>query len=172
MDIPTVLLIFFILLVPATVILVPRYMRSRERQRILDTVMQAAEKGISLPENVIQSLIRAAAGASLPIPSDPARDMRRGVFLVAIGLAFMAIGLAVLANIFPHRGRAGWVFRCGGRRDTALYRDGLRHRRPPGRASTEERHRVVAAFPDAQLVPEPHLGAGRRACGACRRREP
>ena len=37
MDIPSVLLIFFILLVPATVILVPRWMRSRERQRILLT---------------------------------------------------------------------------------------------------------------------------------------
>jgi hypothetical protein len=97
MDIPTVLLIFFILLVPATVILLPRWIRSRERQRILDTVMQAAEKGIALPEAVVQSLIRAAAGASQPIPADPARDMRRGIFLVMIGLAIALMGLAVFA---------------------------------------------------------------------------
>ena len=42
MDIPSVLLIFFILLVPATVILVPRWMRWRERQRILDALIDNA----------------------------------------------------------------------------------------------------------------------------------
>jgi len=104
MDIPSVLLIFFILLVPATVILLPRWLRSRERERILNTVMQAAEKGISLPETIIQSLIRAAAGASLPVAPDPARDMRRGVFLVAVGAAVMVVGLAVLAIFFRTEG--------------------------------------------------------------------
>jgi hypothetical protein len=104
MDIPSVLLIFFILLVPATVILLPRWIRSRERQRILDTVMQAAEKGTPLPESVIQSLIHAAAGGSAPTLPDPSRDMRRGVFLAMIGLSIVFVGLAVLALFFEHGG--------------------------------------------------------------------
>jgi hypothetical protein len=97
MEMSFVLLVLVVLLIPATVILVPRWMRSRERQRILEAVMQAAEKGISLPESVIQSLIRAAAGATAPTSPDPSRDMRRGVFLVMIGLSIALVGLAVFA---------------------------------------------------------------------------
>ena len=101
MESPDILLMIVILIIPAVVIVVPRWLRSRERQRILDSVMQAAEKGITLPEAVIQSLIRAAAGA---IASDPARDMRRGVFLTMIGLSIVVVGVAVLAIYFRTEG--------------------------------------------------------------------
>lgn len=104
MESPYVLLMIVILIIPAVVILVPRWLRSKERQRILDSVMQASEKGITLPETVIQSLIRAAAGSSLPIPSDPARDMRRGIFLTMIGLSIVLVGVAVFAIFFRMEG--------------------------------------------------------------------
>lgn len=56
----------------------------------------AAEKGITLPESVLQSLIRASSGGRERAAPNPDRDMRVGVFLAMIGFSIALVGLGLM----------------------------------------------------------------------------
>ena len=80
----------------AVIVIVPRYFKSLERQKMADTVRAAIEKGQPLPPEVIAALT----------PNDrkirtPAHDLRRGITLVAIALGLAAMGL-ILGQAEPH----------------------------------------------------------------------
>ena len=80
-------LVFFSFL--AAVILVPIYLRSRDRIHMYDTLRQAYEHGQPVPPELIRALqcpARPRIG--------PDRDFRRGLMLAIIGLGVCGLGAA------------------------------------------------------------------------------
>ena len=77
-------ILFFGVIIAA--ILGPRWLRSREREALQATLRTAIEKGQPLPPEVIEAISRDAK----PVPS-AARDMRRGVILLCVAAAFVAL---------------------------------------------------------------------------------
>jgi hypothetical protein len=81
-------LIFFSFL--AAIILVPIYLRSRDRAHLYDTLRLAYERGQPVAPELVEALkapVRAYEG--------PERDLRRGLTLSVIGLGFCLIGGAL-----------------------------------------------------------------------------
>jgi hypothetical protein len=76
----------------AAIVIVPRYFKSLERQKMADTVRLAIEKGQPLPPEVVEALT--VGGKREPTPR---RDLRRGVTLIAV-----AVGLAVFGLVIGH----------------------------------------------------------------------
>ena len=72
----------------AAIVLGPRYFRSRDRQRLLDTLRIAYDRGQPVPPEIIESLH--FDERAKPI-SSPDRDLRSGIVLVAVGLAFVVL---------------------------------------------------------------------------------
>ncbi len=73
----------------AAVVIVPRWIKSREREQLQATLRLAIEKGQPLPPEVIDAISRDAR----PAPS-AGRDLRRGVVWLCIAGAFVACGYA------------------------------------------------------------------------------
>lgn len=63
------------------------YLRFRSKRELQETMRQALEKGVELSPEVLERLGER--------PRTPAADFRRGVILVAIGLACAGFGLAL-----------------------------------------------------------------------------
>lgn len=84
-------------------VIVPRYFRSLERQRMADTVRLAIEKGQPLPPEVIGAL---TTTDDRP-PRSPAGDLRRGLILVGVGLGMAVAGLTGLGEGHINTGLAG-----------------------------------------------------------------
>lgn len=74
----------------AAIVIVPRYLKSLERQKLQETLRASIEKGADLPPEVIQALTSDVKAA----PS-PYRDLRAGVIWLGIAVGFAALGLAV-----------------------------------------------------------------------------
>ncbi len=95
-------IVLFAVGIPAAVFLISLWLRAQERQRILQALSSAAEKGASLPQEHISALL---AGVHQPPravrPQVPAhvRDMRRGTLLLALTVSIVLIGAAVGALI-------------------------------------------------------------------------
>jgi hypothetical protein len=79
-------LIFFSFL--AAVILVPVYLRSRDRTQMYETLRQAFEHGQAAPPELIQALQNPVRPRSTPD-----HDFRRGLTLSVIGLGVCGIGV-------------------------------------------------------------------------------
>jgi hypothetical protein len=75
--------------VPAVVLLLPLYWRQRERARLLDIIRRAAEKGESIPPEILRTLPDRSA-----LPSAE-RDLRRGCILLAVGVGLAVVGIAL-----------------------------------------------------------------------------
>ena len=76
--------------VVAAIVIVPIYLRYRDRGRMHETLRIAYEKGQPVPPELIAALQshvppRAAA-------STPERDLRRAIVLIAVGLGFCGLG--------------------------------------------------------------------------------
>ena len=82
----------------AAIVLVPQIMRSRERQKLHDTLRTAYEKGQPVPPELVEAL----TSKDLPslVTDRSARDLRIGVVWLAIGLGFIAIGGAFYAGLY------------------------------------------------------------------------
>ena len=77
----------------AAIVIVPRWFKSLERQKMAETVRVAIENGQPLPPEVIAAL----TAANRPVRA-PGSDLRRGVTLVAVGLGLAAMGLVIGAG--------------------------------------------------------------------------
>jgi hypothetical protein len=91
----------FVLLLILGLSIGPRYIRSRERQRLYDLMRTAYEKGQPVPPELIASLTSEPQEASTRPEQRPGadRDLRRAVVLIAVGLGLGALGLALGAGI-------------------------------------------------------------------------
>jgi hypothetical protein len=75
----------------AIIVVGPSYFRSRDRQRLIDTVKVAYERGQPVPPDLIEAM----QAPQTPVRSTPERDFRTGVILVAVALAFVLTGGAI-----------------------------------------------------------------------------
>lgn len=81
-------LFFFVFL--GAIIIVPRWLRSRDRRTMLDTVRTAYERGAAIPPELIAAIQVDKAGPA----HTPQRDLRGGVILIGVALGLVGIGLA------------------------------------------------------------------------------
>lgn len=79
---------FFIFL--AAIILVPGYLRSRERGRMHETLRIAYEKGQPVPPEMIEALQMDRRKAP-----QPDRDLRRGIILLCLAAAIVVFALTM-----------------------------------------------------------------------------
>ena len=70
------------------------YFRARSRDRLLQTLRVAFEKGQPLPPEMLASV---SSEPQRPTPA-PERDLRRGVILLAVAAAFVVMAFAVGAQ--------------------------------------------------------------------------
>jgi len=90
---------FFLFL--AAVILVPGYLRSKEKERLHETLRVAYEKGQPVPPEMIEAL------QSNRLRPQPDRDLRRGIVLLCVAAAMVVFGL-MLNQISETEGHALW----------------------------------------------------------------
>lgn len=74
----------------AAIVIVPRYLKSQERIRLQETLRVSIEKGAPLPPEVLEAIMTDVK----PAPSS-ARDLRKGIIWLAVGVGLAAIGLAI-----------------------------------------------------------------------------
>ena len=76
----------------ASIILVPIYLRHRDRDRMHETLRIAFEKGQPVPPELIAAL---QSNVAPRVVLTPERDLRRGVVLIAVGLGFCGLGYGI-----------------------------------------------------------------------------
>lgn len=75
----------------AAIVLVPGWLKSRDRQDMQQTVRHALDKGQALPAELIEALARAARGRIATAHT----DLRAGVLWLAVAAGFATFGWAV-----------------------------------------------------------------------------
>lgn len=74
----------------AALVIVPRYFKSIERQKMAETLRVAIEKGQPLPSEIIDAMSTNVRTPGLP-PS-PQRDLRIGIIWLGVGVGCAALG--------------------------------------------------------------------------------
>ena len=77
----------------AVIVVVPRYLQSRERRKVAEARRAASEKGQTWSPEMVNRLT-AETGLRRPAPG-PQRDLRRGVILLGVALGLVAMGLLI-----------------------------------------------------------------------------
>ena len=96
MDVEVLIPIAFFAMI-AAIVLGPKWIRSRDRQRLLDTVRVAYERGQPVPPDLIESLQEEPVKVG-----SPDRDLRAGIILIGVSLAFLTLG-SVIAEVSGDR---------------------------------------------------------------------
>jgi hypothetical protein len=73
----------------ASLFIVPRYFKNREREKMQDTIRAAIDKGQTLPPDLIEAMTR-----DVRPTSSAQRDIRLGVIWLAIAVGLGALGYA------------------------------------------------------------------------------
>ena len=73
----------------------PRYLRSRERQRLYDMMKVAYEKGQPVPPEILASLTKDEQEPQPSSATSTDRDLRRAIVLIAVGLGIAGLGLGI-----------------------------------------------------------------------------
>lgn len=79
-------------LMVAAIVIVPAWLRTRERREMQQTVRSAIEKGQPLPPELIEALTKEV---KLPKVSSAQRDIRIGVILLSVGAGLAMLGFAL-----------------------------------------------------------------------------
>ena len=80
-------------LLVAALVLVPAYFKSKERQKMQETLRLAIEKGQPLPAEVVDAM--STNVQTLRLPPSPARDLRIGIIWMGVAIGFAAFGVAL-----------------------------------------------------------------------------
>jgi hypothetical protein len=91
MDILWILVPLSPFLLVAALVLVPAYLRSKERQKMADALRLAIEKGQTLPPDIMDTMNVSVAKAA---PS-PQRDLRVGIIWMGVAIGLAAFGIAL-----------------------------------------------------------------------------
>jgi len=84
----------------AAVVLVPKYLKSRERSKLLDTLKIAYEKGQPVPPELIDALQRGATSTiEAPPLSTAESDLRRAIVLISVGVGVALLGYGLYYGI-------------------------------------------------------------------------
>lgn len=92
----------------AAIVIVPQYLRYKERAHLHETLRLAFEKGQPVPPEIVEALTRRRGGAAAaleevqtyPVADRGQRDLRRGVVWLAVGLGFVAVGAAFYVGLY------------------------------------------------------------------------
>jgi hypothetical protein len=77
----------------AGLVIVPRYFKSMERQKMAETLRVAIEKGQPLPAEIVDAM---SSNVRTPgLPPSPQRDLRTGIIWLGVGVGLAAMGLAI-----------------------------------------------------------------------------
>jgi hypothetical protein len=95
-------LIFFSFL--AAVILVPVYLRSRDRTNMHETLRLAYQHGQPVPPELIEALQQ-----PVRVRSGPDQDLRRGLTLAVVGLGFIGMGVALYYGLWEASSEAAAI---------------------------------------------------------------
>ena len=147
MGVDALVPLFFFMLV-AVVVVVPRYLRMRERERFADTLKVAFENGQPVPPEALRVLNPDRGGRPpAPVVGDRAhQDMRVGVIWLSVGLGFFAIAGMFYAMLYNIGGAvetgfsiaaAGCIPLFVGLAFLLLAALGRRHGPPPGTGAEE-----------------------------------
>lgn len=79
----------------AAIVLVPGYLRSRNREKMLETLRVAYEKGQPVPAELIDAINTDPKARPKTPMEQSERDLRTGIIALAVALAFVALGWAV-----------------------------------------------------------------------------
>jgi hypothetical protein len=74
----------------AAIVVGPSYLRSREREKLQETLRIAIEKGQPIPPEVIESMTQGAR-----LPPSPARDLRRAIIWLGVAGGLAAMGWVI-----------------------------------------------------------------------------
>lgn len=80
----------------AAIVIMPRYFRSQERQKMAELMRAAIERGQPLPPEVVEAMsnnVRAQGGG--PILPSPSRDLRTGLIWLGVAVGLACLGFAV-----------------------------------------------------------------------------
>ncbi len=80
--------VFFMFL--TAVIVVPGYLKSKDKARMHETLRMAYEKGQPVPPELIAAL--QSGGSSSPPLATAQRDLRRAVIMIGVGLGLCGLG--------------------------------------------------------------------------------
>lgn len=84
----------------AAVVLVPKYLKSRERSKLLDTLKIAYEKGQPVPPELIEALQRGSTpNDESPAISPAESDLRRAIVLISVGVGIALLGYGLYYGI-------------------------------------------------------------------------
>lgn len=75
----------------AAIVIVPAWLKSRERREMQATLRTAIDKGQPLPTDVIEALSR----ENVKLPATAARDLRLGVILLAVSIGIALMGYLI-----------------------------------------------------------------------------
>jgi len=99
----------------AALVIVPRYFKSMERQKMAETVRVAIEKGQPLPNELIDALSTNVRSPGLP--ASPQRDLRTGIIWMGVGVGLAGMGFAISFEepdaLFPFLGIAAFPIFIG-----------------------------------------------------------
>ena len=84
-----ILTTFTVCAMVAALVIVPRYLKSRERMQLQQTLQAAIQSGQPLPAEVVEAI----TSDRRPPPS-PQRDIRQGVIWLAVAIGLAAFGVA------------------------------------------------------------------------------
>lgn len=77
----------------AAIVVVPRYFKSLERQKMAETVRAAIEAGQPLPTEVVDAMTSSVKSKGLP-PS-PERDLRTGIIWLFVAAGVAGFGILI-----------------------------------------------------------------------------
>ena len=84
----------------AAVVLVPKYLKSRERSKLLDTLKIAYEKGQPVPPELIEALQRGSTpSVESTAISTAESDLRRAIVLISVGVGIALLGYGLYYGI-------------------------------------------------------------------------
>lgn len=72
------------------IVIVPRYFKSVERQKVADTLRAAIEKGQPLPPEIVDAIAR-----DTKLPPSPGRDLRTGIIWLGVAAGLACFGIAL-----------------------------------------------------------------------------
>ncbi len=86
----------------AAIVVVPKYLKSKEREKLTDTIRVAFEKGQPVPPELMAALKVSPEDPApyVPLPDRAQRDLRLGVVWIAIGAGLLGIGGAFYAMLY------------------------------------------------------------------------
>ena len=90
-----------------SVILVPMYLKSRDKQRMYETLRLAYEKGQPVPPELIAALQTNAPAGSMVSTAE--RDLRRAMVLLAVGLGLCGLGYGLWYGLMSVSDTAAYI---------------------------------------------------------------